>query len=155
NTLLRVGAGEVLELGRCANGVRVYVCIRGGIDAEPTLGSRSTDLMSGLGPPPLRDGDVLRIGAEPRTPPDAQAAPPPARREVPVLRVVAGRRDDWFADGALDTLCRSTWHVDPASNRIGLRLTGPKLERLDRGELLSEGLVTGALQVPPSGQPIL
>ena len=155
NALVRVAAGEVLELRGCVRGVRAYICIRGGIDAEPVLGSRSTDLMSGLGPPPLRDGDTLRIGTEPRASPDAQAAPPAARPEVPVLRVVGGPRDDWFAPGALDALCASTWRVDPASNRIGLRLSGPTLERLDRGELLSEGLVTGAIQVPPSGQPIV
>jgi len=155
NALVRVAAGEVLELRGCVRGVRAYICIRGGIDAEPVLGSRSTDLMSGLGPPPLRDGDTLRIGTEPRASPDAQAAPPAPRPEVPVLRVVRGPRDDWFAPGALDALCASTWRVDPASNRIGLRLSGPTLERLDRGELLSEGLVTGAIQVPPSGQPIV
>ena len=57
--------------------------------------------------------------------------------------------------GTLDALCASTWHVDSASNRVGLRLVGPSLQRLDRGELLSEGLVTGAIQVPPSGQPIV
>ena len=155
NALVRVAAGEVLELRGCVGGVRTYVCIRGGIEAEQTLGSRSTDLMSGLGPPPLRDGDVVRIGAEPRTPPSAHAEAPAPRPDVPVLRVIGGPRDDWFAPGALEALCASTWRVDPASNRIGLRLTGPRLERLDRGELLSEGLVTGAIQVPPSGQPIV
>jgi len=155
NAPVPVGAGEVLELRGCIRGVRTYICIRGGIEAEATLGSRSTDLMSGLGPPPLRDGDALRIGAEPRRRPNAEAAAPAPRPDVPVLRVLPGPRDDWFAPGALDALCASSWRVDPASNRIGVRLSGPRLERLDRGELLSEGLVTGAIQVPPSGQPIV
>jgi len=155
NALVRVAPGEVLELRGLVAGVRAYICVRGGIDAEPALGSRSTDLMGGLGPPPLRDGDALRIGAEPRTPPDPQAEAPTSPPGVPVLRVVAGPREDWFAPGALEALCASTWRVDPASNRIGLRLRGPKLERVNHGELLSEGLVTGAIQVPPSGQPIV
>jgi biotin-dependent carboxylase-like uncharacterized protein len=154
-TLLQVGAGEVLELRGCVGGVRAYVCVRGGIDVEPSLGSRSTDLMSGVGPAPLRDGDLLRIGADPPAPIPSTVDPPPSRDEVPRLRVVAGPRDDWFVPGTLEALCAVPWRVNAASNRVGLRLDGPRLERIDRRELLSEGIVTGAIQVPQSGQPIL
>jgi len=147
--------GELLELGRCVNGVRAYVCVRGGIDAEPVLGSRSTDLLTGLGPPPLRAGDLLAIG-------DAVAGetcPVPGTGRVlpgePVLRVRPGPRDDWFPPRAVEALCSHPWRVSPASNRVGIRLEGPPLERVRSDELLSEGLVTGALQVPPSGRPIL
>jgi biotin-dependent carboxylase-like uncharacterized protein len=153
--LLQVRAGDLLELRGCVRGVRTYICIRGGIDVEPSLGSRSTDLFSGVGPAPLRDGDLLRIGADPPTPAPPSVDPPPPRPGVPLLRVVAGPREDWFVPGTLAALCAATWRVNPASNRVGLRLSGPRLQRLDRGELLSEGVVTGALQVPPSGQPIL
>ncbi len=73
----------------------------------------------------------------------------------PTLSVVPGPRDDWFAPQALDALTEVVWRVGLASNRIGIRLEGPPLPRLDRGELLSEGLVTGAIQVPPSGHPIV
>jgi biotin-dependent carboxylase-like uncharacterized protein len=148
-----VGAGEVLEVGPCREGVRVYVSVRGGIDVEPVLGSRSTDLMSALGPPPLQDGELLSTGPEPLNRPQ-EFEPPPAPPEEPVLRVLPGPRDDWFAPSALETLA-GPWQVGLNSNRIGVRLEGPKLERARHGELLSEGLVTGALQVPPSGQPIL
>lgn len=154
-TLLRLGAGDVLELHGCERGVRTYVCVRGGIEVEPSLGSCSTDLLTGLGPAPLRDGAVLRIGAEPPTRPQLGLDPPPLRPDVPLLRVVPGPRDDWFVPGALETLVANPWSVNAASNRVGIRLDGPHLERVDRGELLSEGLVTGAMQVPPSGQPIL
>jgi allophanate hydrolase subunit 2 len=72
-----------------------------------------------------------------------------------VLRIVPGPREDWFADPALAALTASEWNVTPASNRVGIRLAGPPLARARTEELLSEGLVTGALQVPPNGQPIL
>jgi len=150
-----VPAGGVLEIGRCRHGVRSYLCIRGGVAVEATLGSCSHDLLTGLGPPPLRDGNVLLVGSEPASPP--QHAPtvivsPPAE---PVLRVLPGPRDDWFPPEALAALVEVTWRVGSASNRVGIRLEGPPLARVDRGELLSEGVVTGAIQVTPSGQPIL
>jgi len=148
-----VGAGEVLDVGHCHDGVRAYVSVRGGIDAEPVLGSRSTDLMSALGPPPLRDGDVIAIGPEPPNEPQELDLPPEPVDE-PVLRVLLGPRDDWFEPSALEALA-GPWQVGLSSNRIGVRLQGPPLERARHDELLSEGLVTGALQVPTSGQPIL
>lgn len=145
-----IGAGEVLELGRFLSGVRAYISVRGGIDVEPVLGSRSTDLLSGLGPPQLREGDVLQIGPEPTAKPEDVEPPPPLSAE-PILRLIPGPRDDWFAPNAL----AGTWRVSPSSNRVGVRLEGPRIERVRHDELLSEGVVTGALQVPPSGQPIL
>lgn len=151
NRPFEIGVGEVLELGRFLNGVRAYVSVRGGIDAEPVLGSRSTDLLSGLGPPQLREGDVLPIGGEPATKPQLDPEPPSPLPAEPVLRLLPGPRDDWFAPDAL----AGTWRVSPSSNRVGVRLEGPRIERIRHEELLSEGVVTGALQVPPSGQPIL
>lgn len=145
---------EALEVGRCVGGARLYICVRGGIEVEPELGSRSTDLLTGLGPPPLRAGDVLGVGPEPRDPPAASGSGPVLPDE-PVLRVIPGPRDDWFTAAALEALCSEPWRVSSSSNRVGIRLEGPPLERVRRDELLSEGLVTGALQVPASGQPIL
>lgn len=150
---IRVGAGELVAVGSLAQGARAYVCVRGGIDVPAVLGSRSTDLLTGLGPAPLRAGDVLAVGAEPDTPP--APLPPAAVAVGPMLRIRPGPRDDWFADGALDALVRTAWRVSPESNRVGIRLEGPSLRRSRSGELLSEGVVTGSLQVPPSGQPIL
>jgi allophanate hydrolase subunit 2 len=72
-----------------------------------------------------------------------------------VLDVIPGPRDDWFTDAALDALTATPWTVTPASNRVGVRLDGPALERTVHEELPSEGMLAGALQVPPSGQPIL
>jgi biotin-dependent carboxylase-like uncharacterized protein len=153
-TAFPVAAGDELDVGRLAGGARAYVCVRGGIDVEPVLGSRSTDLLSGLGPPPLRAGDLLSVGPEPKTAPESIAAAALEARE-PVLRVRPGPRDDWFSHDAVDVLVGTEWRVSPASNRVGIRLEGPPLRRARTDELLSEGLVTGALQVPPSGMPIL
>ena len=149
---VEVAAGDVLDVGPIRDGVRAYVCVRGGIMVEPTLGSRSYDQLTGLGPPPLRDGDTLVVGPEPAGAP--QDVPFEATSE-PVLRIVPGPREDWFPPEALGVLTSADWRVALSSNRVGIRLEGPPLPRLDRGELLSEGMVTGALQVTPSGQPIL
>jgi biotin-dependent carboxylase-like uncharacterized protein len=152
---VKVPAGGILELGRCRDGVRAYISVRGGFAVDETLGSRSHDLLTGLGPPPLRDGDVLPLGPEPAGRPDPPARVIPPWAAEPALSVLPGPRDDWFPPEALEVLTRTAWQVGLASNRVGIRLEGPELARLDRGELLSEGVVTGAIQVPPSGQPIL
>jgi biotin-dependent carboxylase-like uncharacterized protein len=141
--------GELLELDRCTEGIRAYVAVSGGISVEPVLGSRSHDQLTGLGPPPLRDGDVLPLGTA-TSDERRRALYEPSTGDV--LAVVPGPRADWYA---LDGLLAAEWRVSSSSNRIGTRLEGPPLERLRDGELLSEGVVTGAIQVPPSGQPIL
>jgi len=153
----RLPAGAVLEAGAAAYGLRSYLAFAGGVDAAPVLGSRAADLLSGLGPDPLRDGDVLRLGDRgepgPRVASDAApwAAPP---REL-LLPVVYGPRTDWFTAEALRTLVTGVYRVSSASNRIGLRLEGPVLERAREGELPSEGMALGSLQVPPEGRPVV
>ena len=154
-TAIDVRTVEVLEVGRCVGGARTYICIRGGIEVEPVLGSRSTDLLTGLGPAPLRAGDVLPVGPDPARTAGLGTVPGPAVPDTPVVRVVLGPRDDWFTPAALEMLCSEAWRVSSSSNRVGIRLEGPRLERARHDELLSEGLVTGALQVPASGEPIL
>ncbi|MGY1664404.1 5-oxoprolinase subunit C family protein [Geodermatophilus sp. SYSU D00696] len=149
-------AGRTLTLGAPATGLRTYLAVRGGIAVEPVLGSRSTDLLSGLGPAPLRAGDRLPVG-EPTGPPpgvDVAPVPDPPGGEVTV-RLLPGPRGDWFTEDALATLGTAAWTVTAESNRIGLRLDGPPLARRVPGELPSEGLVRGALQVPPAGTPVL
>lgn len=153
----RLAAGAVLEAGPASWGVRSYLGFSGGVDAAPVLGSRATDLLSGLGPEPLKDGDRLPLGAPggPRAGAPADAAPwvaPPRRLVLPVLY---GPRADWFTQDALRTLVTGEYRVSSASNRIGLRLEGPVLERADDGELPSEGIASGALQVPPEGRPVV
>lgn len=153
--LLRAGAE--LEVGRAESGLRGYVAVRGGFAVEPVLGSRSTDLLSGLGPPVLSPGALLPVGApgpDPVAGADALAAPGPPPELVLPLRL--GPRADWFeAESVAELLLRAPYRVSAASNRIGLRTEGPPLVRARGGELPSEGMVLGAVQVPPDGRPVV
>lgn len=150
---ITVRAGQVLACGAARRGVRGYLGIAGGIEAPLLLGSRSHDVLSGLGPPPLRVGDRLQVGRA-RGAPRAVVAPP-ALPEVPVLRFTPGPRDDWFVPEALHVLGAAPYEVSADSNRIAIRLTGAALPRAIERELPSEGLVPGAIQVPPDGQPVV
>ncbi|WP_075736361.1 biotin-dependent carboxyltransferase family protein [Streptomyces acidiscabies] len=152
---VHVPAGALLEVGAVTSGVRSYVAVSGGFLVEPVLGSRSTDLLSGLGPPPLTNGTVLPLGSP--SPPSTRVdtAPQPAPPTELVLRVTPGPRADWFTPRALETFTTRAYRVSPASNRIGLRTEGPVLERARPGELASEGMVLGAVQVPPDGHPVV
>lgn len=153
---VRVPAGAVLDVGPPSAGVRSYVAFAGGVAVPPVLGSRSRDLLSGLGPEPLADGVPLPLGTPygPSTGADAVPWPAPPAGEL-VLPLVAGPRDDWFADGTPAVLAGGGFRVSPASNRIGLRTEGPALVRSRAGELPSEGMVLGAVQVPPDGHPVV
>ena len=151
-----VSAGSSIRLGSPRYGVRSYVALRGGVQADLVLGSASTDLLAGIGAP-LADGDDLDVGAAPDTGvPVVDGVPlsTPTGGGL-VLRVVLGPRHDWFTDEALDLLLGSEWTVESRSNRIGIRLTGPTLQQRQKRELPSEGTIAGSLQVPHNGQPTL
>ncbi|MGC0333311.1 biotin-dependent carboxylase-like uncharacterized protein [Streptomyces sp. SAI-170] len=152
---VRVPAGALLDVGPAVRGVRGYVAVSGGVAVEPVLGSRSTDLLSGLGPAPLTDGAVLPLGREECPHARVDVAPQAAPPAELVLRVTPGPRDDWFTARALRAFTTRVYRVSPASNRIGLRTEGPALERARSGELPSEGMVLGAVQVPPDGRPVV
>ncbi|WP_086823980.1 biotin-dependent carboxyltransferase family protein [Allokutzneria sp. NRRL B-24872] len=153
---IHVRAGDELRLGRPSAGLRSYLAVRGGVDVPPVLGSRATDLLSGLGPEPLAAGAVLPIGVSTEDYPGVDLAPQAPYPAEPELRVLPGPRANWFTDDALQALCGDAYEVSPSSNRIGVRLSGPVLRRREPDrELPPEAMVLGALQVPPSGQPIL
>ncbi|AXG80055.1 5-oxoprolinase subunit C family protein [Streptomyces paludis] len=150
-----VADGQVLALGAPVAGLRTYLAVRGGPEVPATLGSRSTDLLSGLGPAPLAAGDVLPLAPPGGAMPGVDLAPRAALPRDFVLRVVPGPRDDWFDAAAVAALYGEVWTATSRSNRVGVRLAGPVLGRARAGELPAEGMVRGALQVPPNGQPIL
>jgi len=156
NAPMLLAAGEQLALGPPVSGVRTYLAVRGGINVPPVLGSRSTDTLAGLGPDVLETGDRLPIGsgAGPMPGVDVAAVAEPALGEVDV-QVQPGPRRGWFTDAAWSTLLTQRYTVSDQSNRIGLRLDGEPLERAGSGELPSEGMVRGALQIPASGLPVL
>ncbi|MGH9125444.1 MAG: allophanate hydrolase subunit 2 family protein, partial [Acidimicrobiales bacterium] len=108
------------------------------------------------GPPALRARDRLAVGGQTGLPPAPLDVLPLATiKPDPTLELVPGPRDDWFPAGTLEVLSGTRWMVSPQSNRVALRLQGPALSSLGRGELRPEGLVTGSVQVPPDGQPVL
>ncbi|MFF3869909.1 biotin-dependent carboxyltransferase family protein [Micromonospora sp. NPDC001898] len=152
---LAVPAGAVVRVGPARTGLRSWLAVAGGIAVAPVLGSRSTDTLSGLGPPPLRDGDTLPLGAPPGDPaPVDGTVGRPAPAEL-LLGLRPGPRDDWFPSAAFDLLYDTAYLVSTVSNRVGARLIGAPLPRAVAGELPSEGIVLGAVQVPADGQPLI
>lgn len=152
---LELRPGAVLRLGTATSGLRAYVGVRGGADVPPVLGSRSTDGLAGLGPAPLVAGVRLAVGPAPADPPPVDVAPVRPRSSPPTLRLDLGPRADWFLPGPTGRGLDATFVVGQDSDRVALRLDGPPVAREDRGELPSEGLVRGAVQVPPDGRPVL
>jgi biotin-dependent carboxylase-like uncharacterized protein len=153
NTATLLDAGDRLEFAAAERGIRYYLALRGGIDAPRVLGSRSRDTLAGLGPDPLRGGDVLPIGPEPATPiPPVDVVPVDAPPEGTVaLGVRPGPRRYWFAEESWHELLHGDWRVSPRSDRSGVRLEGAAIVRTDARELPSEGMVPGAIQVSPDG----
>ena len=168
---MQASAGSTLRIGPPAAGVRSYLTVRGGIDVPPVLGSRSSDLLSGLGPAPLAAGDVLPVGAHPGAEiPLLDFFPVDPRRAdgVAEVRAHVGPRADRFTPAALDAFFSHEWEFSAESNRVGARLDPvrqpshlagrdphpqPLLERADTAELPSELMVAGAVQVSPDGRP--
>ncbi|WP_117211948.1 biotin-dependent carboxyltransferase family protein [Allorhizocola rhizosphaerae] len=145
-----IRAGRSLRVGSPVAGVYMYIAVQGGVDVPRVLGSRSTDTLSGLGPAPLRAGDLVAFGDSTPAAVDFTPWSRGVLGEVRV-RVRLGPRDDWFDDPG--SLFAQPFHVGSA-NRIGVRLSGTPIARR-RGELPSEGLVSGSIQVPGDGLPIV
>jgi biotin-dependent carboxylase-like uncharacterized protein len=154
-TAVSLPAGCTIELQAPIRGLRSYLAIRGGIDAPVTLGSRSTDTLAGLGPQPLAQGQEIMIGRDIAGEPDDYLGPWPRWLVGDALRVIPGPRANWFTATALATLVGCSFQVSPDSDRIGVRLTGPPLARSRASELKPEGMLRGAIQVPPSGLPLI
>jgi antagonist of KipI len=161
-----VQAGKRLKFGRPQSGCRAWLAVSGGIDVPVVLGSRSTDLRAQFGGfegRKLRDGDVIPLGAGPGSPSRATGvsswtAPhdwvSPAKPK-PILRFIRGV--DWsrFNDVPVRRFTEHEFTVSPDSDRMGVRLEGPELKRIDQSDLISEAVAPGTIQVPPNGKPIL
>lgn len=159
----RLATGQTLRLRTPRTGLRSYLAIAGGLDVPTVLGSASTDTLSKLGPAPLAKGDQLSIGSHhpSTTTPAADGPRTLIGEQVTSLRVRLGPRDDWFSNPS--ALADGDWVVSPHSNRVGVRLDRPadspetasSLQRSITHEMPSEGVPLGAIQVPPSGQPVI
>jgi antagonist of KipI len=156
--MVQAGPGAILKFGERVRGARAYFAVEGGIDVPEVLGSRSTHVLTGMGGHQgraLRAGDVLETGIEKNGSGAILAAAknctPPLFRET--LRVIA-------ADNPLtEPLVRQRFQVSPRSDRMGYRLVidrpASSVDRRSTGELISTAIPTGAIQVPPTGEPIL
>lgn len=157
---------ERLRLQPPSSGVRSYVAVSGGLAAPQTLGSAATDILSGLGPPPVRRGDAFSlVGATSRFVGIADVARTalPQPDQATTLRFIPGPRQDWFEAGrgrrtGLEQLQTGLWRVSQQSDRVGVRFEPvdptETVQRSREGELLSEPMVHGGIQVPPSGEPV-
>ncbi|MGH9411567.1 MAG: biotin-dependent carboxyltransferase family protein [Vicinamibacterales bacterium] len=154
-----VPPGARIRFGARRAGARLTLAVAGGFDLPLTFGSRSTHVVSRMGPfggRPLKAGDKLPVGAIGSTASPATAAAPLAMPAAgAVVRVVEGVHRNRFTDRAWQVLTSSRFVVTPQSNRMGYRLDGPSLEHLAGADILSEATPIGALQVPASGLPIL
>lgn len=154
HSVLVLQPGQVLTLGLPPVGLRTYLGVRGGVAVAPILGSRSTDVLSGLGPAALAAGDVLPVGPEPAAFPLVDVAPVALPPAGPVtLRAVLGPRADRIVDPG--ALARTAWIASSRSDRVGMRLDGEPMAHCVDDELPSEGMVRGAVQVPAGGAPVL
>jgi len=155
NSIHHVRDGEVISLGSPYAGLRSYLAVRGGVDVEPVLGSRSYDVMSAIGPRPLQAGDILPVGSHTDDYPELDQAPVASiEGRLLDLRVLPGPRDDWFVDP--DALVHNVWVASDRSDRVGMRLTGTPMRYRDPDrQLPSEGATRGAIQVPPNGLPVI
>jgi biotin-dependent carboxylase-like uncharacterized protein len=152
--VVTVPGGAEVAVSMPRRGLRSYLAVRGGFAVPVVLDSRSTDQLAGVGPPRPAPGDTLPIGPAPAEPVAAPAVPAEQDGDRP-LEVDLGPRDDWFTAAAVETFLSAEFTVSPASNSVGLRLDGPVLARSRTEELPSEGVVRGAVQVPPDGHPIV
>jgi antagonist of KipI len=160
---LEIRPGQTLQLGATRSGSRCYLCVRGGIDVKLFLGSASTHLLSGLGGfqgRALRKGDILKIGTAGgifrtfrKMAVAARALAHLAPRKA--LRVTDGPQSDWFSEEVQKVFHSATYRVTEESNRMGLRLDGPAIASTLGGEMISEGVSLGAVQITASGLPII
>jgi len=157
-------AGYALRFGKRLNGARAYLAVDGGIDVPPYLGSRSTYLNGGFGGlegRALRAGDQLPLGAGVHTHTISRAGarrPVPARittSEPPSVRIVLGPQKDYFSAEVIDRFLENSYKVTAAADRMGIRLQGTRLDHAGETGMVSDGIVTGSIQIPPNGRPIV
>jgi biotin-dependent carboxylase-like uncharacterized protein len=151
---LAVHRGQTLACGTILTGARCYLAISGGFSPPATLASTSSDTFAGLGPPVLQTDDRIDCESHQLHQGWYLRSPPEFTHEA-TLRVITGPYGDWFTPDALAAFSDSTFEVRADSDRVGVRLSGIRIQRLDSRELPSQGMVTGAIQVPGDGQPIV
>lgn len=156
---LKVTANSVLQCGSTLNGVRTYLAIAGGINVPLIMGSASTDVrgkFGGIEGRRLKAGDVLEVGNDAHGP--FRSIPSRILDELSrtgPIRVTRGAQANWFSKEQFNQFLASSYTISEQSDRAGLRLNGESINPIGPGQLLTDGIPLGAIQVPPDGQPIL
>ena len=150
-----LAAGTRIRIDAPPGSVWAYLAVRGGIDVGHVLGSRSQDTLGGVGPEALATGSLVPVGPDPGTALTADHAPPRVGAETRV-RIWDGPQHDWFVGGT-QTLHGRPWLVTNELSRVGVRLEAGEFDRSTRAQsqMPSMGLTTGAVQITPSGEPIV
>ena len=149
---------DVLRLGAVDGTSVACLAVAGGFALAPVMGSLSTYVRAGIGPlggRPLAEGDRLPLAFESAPDGSDVELPQPPDYGAGPLRVVLGPQEDRFTDAAVETFLSATYRVGKQADRMGLRLEGPALAHRGSADIPSDGLVTGSIQVPGNGQPIL
>lgn len=156
-----VKAGQVLKFAGPKAGCRAFIAFAGGLDIPVTMGSRSTYMKAKIGGfqgRKLEKGDVIGFRAPAETlkrMKDRTLRPEFAPKPVYTLRVVMGPQDDYFTDAGIATFLKETYTVTPEFDRMGCRLDGPVIAHKEGGDIISDGIAFGAIQVPSAGTPII
>lgn len=163
-TRISVSAGDRLRLGFAKNGCRLYMAVSGGIDTPLFLGSRSTNVrcrMGGTDGRALKAGDLLPVGKQAGDPADLPEECSIPASDIPSygsgisVRAVPGPQDDYFTEKGLSTFFSSVYTMENGSDRMGIRLSGDRIESISGTDILSDGTVFGSVQVTRAGQPIV
>ncbi|MBS7743268.1 MAG: biotin-dependent carboxyltransferase [Chelatococcus sp.] len=148
--------GEVLTVSACRAGLYAYLAVAGGFDAAPELGSLSLHRRSGMGGlvgRPLAAGDRLPCAVAGQARSSRITEGPPV--EEGPIRVVLGPQDDYFEPATIARFLGESYRVSPRIDRMGYQLEGPKLITARGHNIVSDGIVSGHVQVPGHGQPIV
>lgn len=159
-TAFEVHKGDVLKMGAAQKGMRGYLAVSGGFDLPRVMGSMSTNLKCGLGGfqgRKLKAGDVLplRQTVDIAMTGQRRTAPENDYPKKATVRVVLGPQEDYFTQKGIDTFLGSWYTVSGQSDRMGVRLEGMKIENKNGVDIISDGIATGAVQIPASGTPII
>lgn len=156
--LVRAPAGSLLKMGTAQTGCRTYMAVSGGLDVPLVMGSRSTNLRCRIGGfvgRSLQAGDMLSVlpGAFPVKDACIPYAPPVQGEAL--IRAIPGPQDDYFTGEGIRTFFTATYTVTPASDRMGMKLSGPAPQAVSGTDIISDGIALGSVQIPSGGQPIL
>lgn len=160
-TAVEVKAGQTLRFGAPKTGCRAYLAVAGGFDIPKVMGSQSTYMkaaLGGLDGRKLQKGDVLKLKAPVATFANIRQrhiSPEFLPRPVYTLRVILGPQDDAFTEKGIADFLGSEYTVTQEFDRMGCRMEGPVIEHKNGGDIISDGIAFGAIQVPGAGKPIL